>query len=147
MSATTCAWLTDSPLGTTKPGCETRGRRGATRLGAGSATLTSVAERTRSIIGCVVTLVRRSTSPIDDRTRDAVTTGACAGAVMSTAVAGPATNMRQPRTSPRARLGKCKADYSCLVGLRSLSPDRAWKAARPPAAPLETSRLDDSVAT
>src|SRR5580700_11271696 len=122
MSATTCAWLTESPLGTTKSGRDTRGRRGATGLAAGTTTLKNIAERTRSITGCVVTLVRRSISPTDERTSEADAAAPWDGVVMSTAVAGPATNMRKPRTSPRARLGKCKADHSYLVGLRSSLP-------------------------
>src|SRR5580704_8753496 len=72
MSATTCAWLTERPVGTTKPGGERCVRRGITRFaGAETAVLNSFAERTRSIIGCAVTLVRRSTSPTDERTSEA----------------------------------------------------------------------------
>src|SRR6202140_3913724 len=127
MSATTCAWLTDRPLGTTKPGRTTRGCRRTTAAGlaAGSAMLTSIAERTRSIIGWVVTLARRSTSPTDERTSAADVGAPWVGVVMSTAVAGPATIMRQPRTSPRARLGTCKADHSCWSGSGHLTPGRA----------------------
>src|SRR5579862_5410345 len=106
MSATTCAWLTDNPVGTTKPGGAWCGRRGTTRFaGVEVAAVNNMAERTRSIIGCAVTLVRRSTSPTDERTSEADAAAPWAGAVMSTAVAGPATIIRQPRTSPRARLG------------------------------------------
>src|SRR5580704_8505173 len=123
ISATTCAWLTERPLGTTNAGRKTwawRGIAGLTTIG--KVARSSIAERTRSINGCVVTLVRRSTSPTDDRTWATDATAAWVGVVMSTAVAGPATNMKQPRTSPRARLGKCKADHSSLVGLRPSLP-------------------------
>src|SRR5579863_10077220 len=68
MSATTCAWLTERPLGTTKLGRRARGCLATTFLTVGTATLRSFAERIRSIIGWVVTLVRSSTSPTDDRT-------------------------------------------------------------------------------
>src|SRR5579863_6115539 len=81
--------------------------------------------------GWVVTLVRRSISPTDDRTWVTDATAPWGGVVMSTAVAGPATNMKQPRTSPRDRLGKCKADHSSVVGLRPSLPWPGLKAARP----------------
>src|SRR5579862_2690544 len=68
ISATTCAWLTERPLGTTNDGRKTWAWRRATGLTTtGTVALSSIAERTRSISGCVVTLVRRSTSPTDAR--------------------------------------------------------------------------------
>src|ERR1700693_3659291 len=144
MSATTCAWLTDRPLGTLKLGRRwtVRGRGAA---GLGRYVLGRIGSLTRSIIGRMVTLVRRSTSPMDERTREAEGATPCEGAVVSTAVAGPATIIRQPRTRPRARLGKCNVVHSCLrSGSRRLPragacgrPD-PW---RPPGdAPLEDIR-------
>ena len=96
-----------------------------------------VAARQRSAAGpgassdASMTLVRRSTSPTDERTREADAATPWAGVVMSTAVAGPATIIRQPRTRPRARLGKCNADHSCLVGLPAFLPWPGLVAARP----------------
>src|SRR5580693_7181715 len=94
--------------------------------------------RTRSIIGRFSTLVRRSTSPTDDRTRDADAARPCAGVVMSTAVAGPATIIRQPSTRPRARLGICNVDNSLLVGLPAVLPLPGACDGSTPAVSLET---------
>ena len=114
MSATTCAWLTERPVGTTNSGRNTW-RTAGLGLGLGLAMLMSIVERTRSLVGWAITLVARSISPTDERTSEADAATPWVGVVMSTAVAGPATNIRQPSTMPRARLGKCNGDDSCLV--------------------------------